>query len=441
MRKSQRQAQGFKGEITAFMALVFLLMLSLVAALLESASIHIEKNCKRADTRLALESVFAEYNQELLEQYDLFAHLGSDEQTLKERLHYYGADGAEHSLEQMQLLTDENGSPFYEQAVREAKSWLGLESFSFGNQYEFQSGDDLKQEEEKILGKIEGALKKVGATLGSENNPLQILENLKRGDLITLLIANPGEVSQKSINKEQLPSGRTLAKGNYKEAQKDGIVDKAFFVYYLTEHFRNRTNGDEQRALLYEVEYLLGGKKSDSENLAQVCEKILQIRMLANYAYLLTDSSKTAEAKSVATGLTTLIALPELEPVVEQGILLAWAYGESIVDVRGLLKGNPIPLIKTADSWQLQLSNLAKLGTQNEIAGEKTFESGLEYKDYLIGLLLLENKDALCMRGLDLIEGNLHIETDRCMTKVEIKSHANLRRGIKETFTTNYGYQ
>ena len=84
MRKSQRQAQGFKGEITAFMALVFLLMLSLVAALLESASIHIEKNCKRADTRLALESVFAEYNQELLEQYDLFAHLGSDEQTLKE---------------------------------------------------------------------------------------------------------------------------------------------------------------------------------------------------------------------------------------------------------------------------------------------------------------------------------------------------------------------
>ena len=423
------------------MALTFFLMLSMIGALLESASIHIEKNCKRADTRLALESVFAEYHQTLLEQYDVFARLGCDEETLKGRLSYYGVGDMEHSVEEIQLLTDEKGNPFYKQAVQEAKSWLGLNEFSFGENYVFEMGESLKQEENQIWRKMEDAINKVGESIDWSSHPLGAILNLKKGDLITLLIANPGELSQKSIQTDKLPSKRTLEKGNYKEAQKDGIVDKAFFVFYLTEHFKDRTNIDENRSLSYEIEYLLGGEHTDRENLSKVCEKLLQIRMVANYVYLLTDSAKTTEAKSVATGLTTIIALPEIEPVVEQAILFAWAYGESVVDVRGLLKGNRIPLIKTADSWQLQLSNLATLGTKDEISGEKNIAEGLQYKDYLIGLLLLEGKDALCMRALDLIESNLKIETDRCMTKVEIKSRASLRRGIQETFTTKYGYQ
>ena len=62
-----------KGEITAFLSLVFLLILSFLGAMVESASIQVLKNYKRADTILAVESVFAEYQKQLLEQYDLFA--------------------------------------------------------------------------------------------------------------------------------------------------------------------------------------------------------------------------------------------------------------------------------------------------------------------------------------------------------------------------------
>ena len=62
-----------KGEITAFLSLVFLLILSFLGAMVESASIQVLKNYKRADTILAVESVFAEYQKQLLEEYDLFA--------------------------------------------------------------------------------------------------------------------------------------------------------------------------------------------------------------------------------------------------------------------------------------------------------------------------------------------------------------------------------
>ena len=132
LRKSRGQEPVFRGQITALMALVFVLMLSLVSALFESASIHIQKNNLRARTMIAVESAFAEYDKGLLEKYDIFARYGKEEDSFSERLLYFGASGAEHSLESIQLLSDSSGMPFYEQAVKYAKTWMGLEEFSFG---------------------------------------------------------------------------------------------------------------------------------------------------------------------------------------------------------------------------------------------------------------------------------------------------------------------
>ena len=62
-----------KGEITVFFSLVFLVFLTLVGALMESASIRLVRNHARADLDLAMESVFAEYHKELLSVYHIFA--------------------------------------------------------------------------------------------------------------------------------------------------------------------------------------------------------------------------------------------------------------------------------------------------------------------------------------------------------------------------------
>ncbi|MBR5315351.1 MAG: hypothetical protein IKU44_01060, partial [Firmicutes bacterium] len=92
-------------------------------------------------------------------------------------------------------------------------------------------------------------------------------------------------------------------------------------------------------------------------------------------------------------------------------------------------------------SWQLQLTNLAQLGTDAEVVREVDAPGGLGYRSYLAGLLMMENQENLSMRSLDLIESNLHIQTDECMTKVEIQSKVALRRGVKDSFTTLFEYQ
>lgn len=63
-----------RAEITVFLSLIILIMLSFTMAVLESASIQVSKNIRRADTERAVESVFAEYQKTLLEEYDLFLH-------------------------------------------------------------------------------------------------------------------------------------------------------------------------------------------------------------------------------------------------------------------------------------------------------------------------------------------------------------------------------
>ena len=55
-----------KGEITAFLSLIFVLMISFVTAILESASVQAEKNQARLDMDRAVYSVFGEYQKEFL---------------------------------------------------------------------------------------------------------------------------------------------------------------------------------------------------------------------------------------------------------------------------------------------------------------------------------------------------------------------------------------
>lgn len=442
MRKSQEKEREFKGEITAFLALIFILILSLTGALLESASIQITRSRKRADTLLALESVFAQYQKELLENYDIFGYQSQSKGELFSKLSYYGAKNMSHSIEKVEYLTDENGAPFYRQAVAYGKSILGiseapLEELELG----FQAEDEDKDAEEDVVRELETLLEQEEAELPTENNPIVAMETLKQTGLLTLVMPKDKVVSERSLVADSLSSARTLQKGNYSIAYEGGVADRVFFLAYLTEHFGNATKEKETESLLYEQEYLLAGQDTDAKNLESVCKKILNIRMAANYVYLLTDAQKQAEAEAMAAALCSLLTVPAITQLAKHAILLAWAYGESIVDVRVLLQGKRVPAVKTADTWQLQLSSVVKMGTPEEDVKECDVSKGLSYSDYVRGFLLLTEETVLSMRSLDLMESNLGIKADSCITRLQLKSTQYMRRGIRNTFTTEFGYQ
>ena len=64
------------------------------------------------------------------------------------------------------------------------------------------------------------------------------------------------------------------------------------------------------------------------------------------------DSVKKSEAMALAATISTLLLIPEAAEAVKQLILLAWAAGEGVIDIRSLLSGNKVPLVKTSDNWQ-----------------------------------------------------------------------------------------
>lgn len=435
------QACVFKGEITAFLALVFLLILSIVAALMESASLYVRKHDYRMRMSVALESVFAEYDREILERYELFAYAGATSLVLQNRLEFYGVGDLSNVVEQIEYLTDHSGRAFYEQAVRYAKNWIGMDEVMLGVEYEFSANEDVDTEEKGVLASIRDFLEEEEKELPKANNPIQSVQLLKTMGLLSLVAPQQEQLSNQTVDLKGLPSHRSLNRGNYKRDSAVGTLDKAFFVAYAAEQFAHYQKEKEDTFLSYECEYLIGGKKSDRENLEVVCRRILQIRMLANYGYLLTDETRKAEAELMAGTLCAIAGVPQLTGLVKHAILLAWAYGESIVDVRVLLKGNKNPFLKTSETWQLQLANLVNLGTPKEISGEKDEGNGLSYQDYLYGLLLLEKSETLSMRSLDLVESNLHIQTDQCMTKVKVKSSYTLWQGVEDQFITSFTYQ
>ena len=172
------------------------------------------------------------------------------------------------------------------------------------------------------------------------------------------------------------------------------------------------------------------------------------LRFVPNYIYLQTSSTKQAEARAAAGTLCTLLAVPAVTEAAAQGILLAWAYGESVMDVRSLLDGQKAAITKDDTKWQLSLSGLMKLGTDEDTGTGMDVQNGMGYKDYMSMLLFLEGKERMSMRAMGIIEKNMQsiygqpaFRIDYCAGRMEIRTVCNLRRGIKYQYRTYYGYQ
>ena len=451
-----------KGEVTAYLSLIFILLISFVGGIMEAASVQMAKNYRRADMNRAIESVFAEYQKELLEEYGIFALEGSyesgsySEETIKNRLDFYGAQGIRQSVSRIEFLTDYGAEAFCGQveAYMKHKYGLNLLQDKIGmtdvwKQQEEQA-KDCEKDEIKQQKELSGLLQENEGRLPAEENPIEHVEQLKKSSLLNLIMPKDKPVSQKTIDLGDTLSFRELncGYGDFSDvAEEGGTLTSLILGEYLLEQFSNGAGEPGAGALDYQLEYILAGKGSDRENLEAVAGKLILLRFVPNYMHLQGSSTKKAEAEALALTLCSLLAVPAITEAAAQVILLAWAYGESLMDMRSLLRGNKVPLVKTDDSWQLSLSGLMKLGQEGDLNDGKDTQGGLPYKEYLRILLFLEKKETTAMRALDMIEQNLRTEhglaffkADQCISKIEVKSTCNLRRGIVYQFATYFGY-
>ena len=218
------------------------------------------------------------------------------------------------------------------------------------------------------------------------------------------------EISDKQIEKETLPSVTCCQEKTEKDEATfaEQTVQKALFCEYIREHFNCFTEKKRDTVLDYEIEYILGGKKSDRENLSSVVAKLVLIRSGLNMVGLMTDAEKKAEIDELAlaiAGATTMVYIAE---IVEALILIAWATAEAMLDVRALLKGKKVPLIKKQGDWNFSLEGLQNFTGSEE--PEKDSKNGLGYQEYLLLLLMLQGKTKQIFRTMDVIQMNMCAE-------------------------------
>ena len=406
MQRLRSRHLVFSGQITAFLSLIAIILVSFVGVMIESASISLAKSMNQADLILAMESIFAEYDPELLEKYDIFAKQGNDLHSISQRLSYYGVGNLEHEILQMELLTDGLGQEFYRQAVTSMGGKVDQTRPSIENTFE-EEAKAAKENYENLLEEEETA-------------ELPELEMDTESFLLSRVLPKEQVLSSRRIADTELASRRELETGvgTYGKAE-ETLAGKWLFATYLTEHFLDYTKHQNIHPLSYETEYLLAGNMSDQENLEWVAKRILAIRIGLNYAALLTDQERISEAEALAIALSVLIMTPGAKEIIKQAFLFFWAYEDSIEDLQSLYRGERVPLLG-----------------EGENEGQ-----GVSYEDYLKALLFAEKTETLCMRALDLIELNLGIRADTFVTGLKIESTGRTRRNLPYVCTAEFTYE
>lgn len=472
-----------RAEITVFLSLVFILVMSFILGLTEITVIHTSKNLSRLETDRAVFSIFGEYQKKLLEEYHVFAIEGSygtgdfTEDRLIGRMHYYENADIDHEITDIQFLTDNHGQAFREQvtAYMEDRYGIGVIRDFTGKTAEWEEqriqGEKIREDESQLRSQLEelkeGAKteSETGVEENDEESKVSYIEQIEKSGILSVVMPRDMELSGRKIDPEKQASGRALNTGRGSFPSRtgmDGIEERLLFNEYILQNFTNASAGspseeeeadgdlskEKGRSLAYEAEYILSGKPSDKENLEAVLMKLFLVRLALNYAFLLGNSGKQAEAEMLAVTISILLLIPQGTEIVKQLLLIAWAAGESAADIRTLLSGKKVPLVKTDENWQVSLSELFIPGGSTAQSEGKNTADGISYEDYLRAFLFLADQEDTVMRSLDRIEENLaarhemdFFKADHCVTKMKIKNTALIFGELTYTYPVSFGYE
>ncbi|MEY8522192.1 DUF5702 domain-containing protein [Lachnospiraceae bacterium 38-10] len=483
-----------KAYLTVYLALSLTVLLSVVMALVAG----IRKNTARMEEELALNtagwSALAEYHQELFRQYDLFfidTSYGSSHPGI-ETIGKHVKDYANKNLQNTKLLdsrlafigvqeaevaTDQGGQVLKRQIVEYEEHYLGLEALE-GLLEEFKtvgrekvSEEDLMKQRDKneeTLASQPPPVKKVTKkkynrdtgdveTYEEEEevpieNPAEAVNGLRGKGVLNLVVKDTSKISGKQVALEEFLSYRSnILQGTgllQEKTEESGFLteekERLLLEAYIFQKYGYYGQEKEKAALDYQVEYLIAGENSDTENLKAVVHRLLLLREAANAVYLYGDSAKRAEISAMAASVAAVALAPYLQPLLETSILFAWAYIESVQDVKLLLEGGKVPLIKSASDWQTGLNSILNFTPGNV---SKDTSRGLSYRQYLSLFLLTKKENELLFSMMDVMEMDIrktdyneNFRMDGCVSGFRIAAEFEDRDSGKCSFLRSYYY-
>ena len=478
-----------KGQTTIFFSLIISVLLLFTLTALEVGRIYMSRVKVGAVVHSARSSIMADYNSELFERYHLLfmdpTYGTGSEAALEEKITDYlegslnGENGKGSGIYQFQVeeisladktgILDENMEQLKEQIVEyEKTAGVVRKAENLAKQLDGKQANLEGAARETEVNGVEMETADAGTDNTAEGNPdIEVTDprdTLKDAlKLGTLSFVMPGNIT---LSKKEYDFGKSpsveyseqleeekdnhfqdigFLKGFLKDSAQEksysGLEKQAAFIDYASSHFSNGVTQKEASIMKCELEYILKGKSSDYDNLQGVINEITWLRMPVNYAYLLSDTEKKSAALTLAAAICTATGTEAFIEVVKYLLLGCWAYGETLCEMRTLLEGGQIAYVKTKETWNTDLKNLAAGNSA------KKADTGLSYEDYLMLLLAKkgEKQQDLCYaRMLDVIELNLKEEDPdfqitNCVGKLIIQGKVSVNSlFIKGKDGTNY---
>ncbi len=470
-----------RGSVTVFSALALMLVASFLFALLEAGRVYGLETYAAMTSQLGLESVCAEYQPGLWEDYRLLCLDGAYggeafaienvTDALQRKVdvnlsteagtgNLFAMDLERAEPEEYQLLTDGEGTVFLKRTADYMKENLPVEiaqaiyeKYTEGSQVEEsgQSADSIEdaqnaieeakesmesketeneeteensengqkengepdtdgQETESMEDENAAVSEEDAAVAEPENdveNPLEIVLALKQNAILGMVVEDTQSLSTQKVDLSDSLLKRECERGTAGEEESVDWYEKVLALEYLDQYFSDYTSPAEGHAFSYELEYVLCGKEEDRANLEGAVNRLLLVREAGNVAHILSDSEKLNYALMIAEALAGFTGNPAIVKVVQIGIVGAWAYMESIQDVRALLSGDKIALIKSKDQWTVQVGNL--LESFQSTSKAKNCTNGLSYQSYLKQFLFVMKDQELAYRMMDIMEQNIRL--------------------------------
>lgn len=394
-----------KGSVTIFLGLSISFFIILIEVLAKGCIINAERERFEVSADIAMNSVLGEFNKTLYSKYDVLyidaSYLGKTPkiENVKDRILMYMRENTENvlnvpggpwgninlssvNIERFQGACANSGMSFRNQAniyvedkadlnsllgmvkgVEEKKD--GIESArnenvleDWANLMEMISGKELPKKVNPVTGEIE---------IVELDNPADSYFSQSRSDIFSLVnVSMPQSVS---FNTDTLISNRgainTELLGNTNNS-------KDIFITYLVDRMSCylRPKG---HLLSCELEYIIHSSNSDYENFKYVINEIYKIQLAENYRHVSTDGYYISKAYAEAEALEVSTLDPTFIEPVANSILYAYAFIEALKDMNSILGG-----------------------------GEG--DDGLNYEQYLIAMMFMEDDSRLNYKGMDLVE-------------------------------------
>ena len=442
-----------QGSITVFFGMVLIVLCSLFFSMVETVRIYEMKLESRVITREALASAFSEYQPYLWDTYGILAldcgygTCVTDASLLEQRIGDFAWDscrlGEESEGKGSQFfqiepygcellsygcLSDQDGAELVRQGAMVARQQMTEEALTqWGSQYESlvveegnlpdvdacvqkaeEAMQNVAEEAETVASGEEMSVEQMSEEqmrLDDANHPLVIFREIKKQGFLGMVIGEH-PVSDKTVSMVDRVSNRTRMEGTANNSEEIHAVDRLCYDWYLLHQFASFTNQPQtERALSYEVEYIIAGKDNDRDNLERVVVRMLGMRELQNCLTILKNPQMLQQTHQTALAIAGATANPVVIQAVQVAVVAIWALVESVLDLRTLLDGGKIPVLKSQEQWTSQLASLGQyLSHQNQANDE---EQGLSYEHYLAAMVVLLPQKQITLRSMDLMEASL----------------------------------